>query len=301
MIFQKTISKEVGTSGIGLHSGKKINLKLVPSYEDRGIRFFRSDKSNFMIEAKSEYISQLNYATTLAKEGYSITTIEHLLASIYALGISNIDIYVDAEEVPIMDGSASPYIVLFNEAGIKRLNKRMPYLKLLDTFFVGNKEKYIEAKPSNKFQINYCIEFEHPLIGVQEQSFVITKKIFREEIAPARTFGFLKNVEIMRKNGLALGGCLHNAIVLSENSVINNKLRFKDEFVRHKILDLIGDLSLLGYPILAEIKAYKAGHSLHCQLVSEILKNKDKWVLVEGFKLPSGKISFEQILSPSSL
>jgi len=300
MIFQKTIAKEVKCAGIGLHSGRKVNLTLSPSLENKGIRFFRADKNNFLIEAKSDYISQLNYATTLTKNGYSITTIEHLLATIYALGISNINIYVDAEEIPIMDGSASPFLILFNEAGIKRLNKRKPYIKLLDSIFIGDNERYIEAKPSNKFQITYYIEFEHPSIGRQKRTFVINKKTFEEEISPARTFGFLKDVEVMRKNGLALGGCLHNAIVLSENSIINNRLRFKDEFVRHKILDLIGDLSLLGYPILAEINAYKAGHSLHCQLVGELLKNKDKWILVEGFKLPSGKISFNQILSHST-
>ena len=130
--------------------------------------------------------------------------------------------------------------------------------------------------------------------------FQIKKKIFREEISPARTFGFLNEVETMRKNGLALGGGLHNAIILSENAILNNRLRFQDEFVRHKILDLIGDLSLLGYPILADISAYKAGHSLHFQLVSEILRNKDKWVLVQGFRMPSGKIAFGQMLAPSS-
>ena len=296
MIFQTTLKKEVKCYGLGLHSGKKVALTLSPSMEGKGIRFFRSDKKGEMIEARDEYVSHVNYATTLKKNGCSVTTVEHLLGAIYALGITNIDIYIDAGEIPIMDGSASPYLALLNEAGIKRLSQRVHYLKLIDSIFVGNKDKFVEARASDSFQINYTIEFDHPLIGTQQRSFVINKKIFREEISPARTFGFLKDAEIMRKNGLALGGSLNNAIILSENSILNNRLRFKDEFVRHKVLDLIGDLALLRHPILATITAYKAGHALHYQLVAEILKNPEKWVLVQGFRLPSGKISFGQNL-----
>ncbi len=297
MIFQSTLKKEVKCWGLGLHSGKKVHLKLCPSEENKGIRFFRTDKDLGIIEAKNDYVSSVNYATTLTRNGYSITTVEHLLAAIYALGINNIDIHIDAEEIPIMDGSASPYLVLLDEAGIKRLNQRVRYIKLIDTISVREGDRIIEAYPSENFQITYAIDFAHPIIGVQEQSFVIRKKIFRQEISPARTFGFLNEVENMRKNGLALGGGLHNAIILSENGILNRNLRFKDEFVRHKILDLIGDLSLLGHPILAHIKAYKAGHSLHFKLVSEILKNAHKWILVEGFRMPSGKIIFGQILT----
>ena len=300
MIFQSTLKKEIECYGLGLHSGKKVNLVLSPSSENRGIRFFRSDKKDEMIEARNEYVSHVNYATTLKKNGCSVTTVEHLLGAIYALSINNIDIHIDAEEVPIMDGSASPYLALLNEAGIRRSSQRVYYLKLIDSIFVGNKEKFIEAKPSDVFQIDYAIEFDHPLIGTQKQSFIINKRIFREEISPARTFGFLKDAEKMRRNGLALGGSLHNAIILSENSILNNRLRFSDEFVRHKILDLIGDLSLLGHPILANITAYKAGHALHYQLVAEILKNPEKWVLVQGFRMPSGRISFGQILNTAS-
>ena len=300
MIFQTTLQKEVSCWGLGLHSGKKVHIRLSPSTVNSGIKFFRTDKGSGVVEARNDYVSSVNFATTLTRNGYSITTVEHLLAAIYALGISNINIHVDAEEVPIMDGSAAPYLVLLDEAGIKRLPQRVRYLKLIDTITVRECDRVIEAYPSDQFQITYKINFDHPAIGIQEQNFIVKKRIFRQEISPARTFGFLDEVETMRRNGLALGGGLHNAIILSENGVLNKNLRFQDEFVRHKILDLIGDLSLLGYPLLAHIKAYKAGHCLHFNLVSEILKNREKWILVEGFRMPSGKITFGQILSPAS-
>ncbi len=283
---QKTIRKSVKTSGIGLHSGKKVNLEFNPAPENTGIIFRRVDKDYFPIKADINYVSKLVHATNLTRNGISIATTEHLLATLVGLGIDNIYIDIDAEETPIMDGSASAFVYLLKEAGIKEQRAEKKYLKIKKPKHFLNGDRRISVYPYDGFKVSYTIEFDHPLIRRQTRTIDLDNPgEFEEEIAPARTFGFLKDVEMLRKNGLALGGSLDNAIVISSDRILNNHLRFADEFVRHKILDVIGDLALLGYPILGHVVAYKAGHEIHTSLAKEIKNDPESFEIVNAGEL----------------
>jgi UDP-3-O-[3-hydroxymyristoyl] N-acetylglucosamine deacetylase len=213
----------------------------------------------------------------------SVETVEHLLAALTALGIDNCIVELNTPEVPIMDGSAAPFVYLIlNEAGVKRLPTPKKFLKVLRPISLSQGDKRIALYPSDHFKVTYSISFDHPLIRHQSRTMKITDETFVEEIAPARTFGFLKEVEMLRQKGLALGGSLDNAIVLGETGVLNNALRFEDEFVRHKILDVIGDLSLVGYPVIGHLVAHRGGHALHTAFAARILEEVDAWRIVEG-------------------
>ena len=213
----------------------------------------------------------------------SVETVEHLLAALTALGIDNVIVELNSPEVPIMDGSAAPFVYLIlNEAGVKRLQAPRRYLKVLRPISLTQGDKRIALYPSDHFKVTYSISFDHPLLRHQSRTMRITEESFVEEIAPARTFGFLKEVEMLRQRGLALGGSLDNAIVLGETGVLNNALRFEDEFVRHKILDVIGDLSLVGYPVIGHLVAHRGGHALHTAFAARILEETDAWRLVEA-------------------
>ena len=277
MHLQQTLKRESGCVGIGLHSGRKVKLTLKPASADTGIVFRRVDRDHFEIPATSDHIARLNHATCLSKDGVRIETVEHLLAALAALGIDNTIVELDAPEVPIMDGSAAPFIYLIHEAGVRSLARQRSYIKLTRPVAVESDGRQVAAYPSDSLRVSYTINFDHPLLRHQQRSIEIAEASFIEDIAPARTFGFLKDVEQMRQAGLALGGSLDNAVVLGEAGVLNNRLRFSDEFVRHKILDILGDLSLLGRPLLAHIVAVRAGHSLHSQLVRQILSSPECW------------------------
>jgi UDP-3-O-[3-hydroxymyristoyl] N-acetylglucosamine deacetylase len=212
----------------------------------------------------------------------SVETVEHLLAALTALGVDNVVVELNHPEVPIMDGSSAPFVYLIHEAGVKRLQAPRRFLKVLRPISLTHGDKRIALYPSDHFKVTYSISFDHPLLRHQSRTMRITEESFVEEIAPARTFGFLKEVEMLRQRGLALGGSLDNAIVLGETGVLNNVLRFEDEFVRHKILDVIGDLSLVGYPVIGHLVAHRGGHALHTAFAAKILDERDAWRIVEA-------------------
>ncbi len=280
MDAQRTLRRSISCAGIGLHSGNKVTLSLKPAPPDSGIRFRRTDLGNLEIPATVTHLASMHYATGLARHEGSVETVEHLLAALVSLGIDNVIVELNHSEVPIMDGSAAPFIYLIHEAGVKRLAAPRRYLKILRPIALSRADKRIALYPSDHFKVTYSISFDHPLLRHQSRTLRITEESFCDEIAPARTFGFLKEVEMLRQNGLALGGSLDNAIVLGETGVLN-ALRFEDEFVRHKILDVIGDLSLIGYPIIGHLVAHRGGHALHTAFAARILEEPDSWRLVE--------------------
>src|SRR5436189_749778 len=282
MSAQHTLRRPVSCTGIGLHSGNKVTLSLKPSPADSGIRFQRSDLGGLEIPAIVTHLGGIQYQTDLTREAVSVETVEHLLAALTALSIDNAIVELNSPEVPIMDGSAAPFVYLLHEAGIKRLQAPRRYLKVLRPISLTQGDKRIALYPSDHFKVTYSISFDHPLLRHQSRTMRITEETFIEDIAPARTFGFLKEVEMLRQRGLALGGSLDHAIVLGETGVLNqNALRFEDEFVRHKILDVIGDLSLVGYPVIGHLVAHRGGHALHTAFASRILEEVDAWRLVE--------------------
>jgi UDP-3-O-[3-hydroxymyristoyl] N-acetylglucosamine deacetylase len=217
----------------------------------------------------------------LSRDGATVETVEHLLAALVAAGVDNVVVELSQREVPIMDGSSAPFLFLLQEAGIKRLGAARRYLKVLQPIQIASGDKRIAVYPSDHFKVSYTISFDHPLLKHQTRTERITEQSFGEHIASARTFGFLKEVEWLRQNGLALGGSLENAIVIGDTGVLN-ALRFEDEFVRHKILDVIGDLALMGYPLVGHVVAHRAGHALHTDLGRAILADREAWCLVEA-------------------
>jgi UDP-3-O-[3-hydroxymyristoyl] N-acetylglucosamine deacetylase len=282
MKYQTTIKKEVKCSGIGLHYGKRVNIRLLPASSNSGVIFKRTDLNNHTIAVDSTNLGNFDCATTLCCENIFVNTVEHFLASLYGLGIDNLLVEIDSDELPIMDGSAAPFTYLLHEAGLKRLQSKRSYIRIVKPLRVSENGSNIAILPSNTFKITYTIDFNHPLIKRQTYSLEINEKNFCEEIAPARTFGFLREVEILRKRGLARGGSLANAVIVSDSGLLNGGLRFRDEFVRHKILDAIGDISFLRNRVLGHVVAYKAGHKLHLDLVKKILKQKESWEIVKG-------------------
>ncbi len=269
-------------SGIGLHSGEKVTLSLRPARAGRGIRFRRADLGGVEIPATVDNVDRLHYATGLSRNAGTVETVEHLLAAIVSLGVDNVIIELNQAEVPIMDGSAASFVYLVHEAGLKRLTTPRRYLKVLRSVSLTRGEKRIALYPSDYFKVTYSISFDHPLLRHMTHTLRVTQESFVDEIAPARTFGFLKEVEMLRQKGLALGGSLDNAIVLGETGVLNNSLRFEDEFVRHKILDAIGDLALVGYPVIGHLVAHRGGHELHAAFAEKILEEQDAWEIVES-------------------
>ena len=229
------------------------------------------------------HVGAINYATGLMRDAVQVDTVEHLLAALVSLGIDNVTVELNSPEVPIMDGSAARFVYLIlNEAGVKKLSAPRRFLKVLRPISLTHGDKRIALYPSDHFKVTYSISFDDPLLRHQSRTMRITEESFVEYIAPARTFGFLKEVEMLRQRGLALGGSLDNAIVLGESGVLNNALRFEDEFVRHKILDVIGDLALLGYPVIGHLVAHRGGHALHTAFAAKLLEEADAWRLVEA-------------------
>lgn len=251
----------------------------MPAPPDTGLVFQRIDLDNFHIEANIKNVARVAYATTLMKQGVLLSTVEHLLSSLYIFGIDNAFIEIDNLEVPILDGSALEFVTKIQQVGLKTQRAKRKFLVIQKALHLKDRDKTISILPAKSFQISYTIDFRHPLIGRQSFEFEASADTFAKEIAPARTFGFFHEVEELRKNGLVRGGSLENAVVLTEDGILNAILRFKDEFVRHKILDSIGDLSLIGRPLIGRIVAHKAGHAMHTHLVSKILSDRSLWRL----------------------
>ena len=282
MDAQRTLRRAISCVGIGLHSGNKVQLSLKPAAVDFGIRFRRTDLGDHEVPANVQHLAGIQLATALSRNAVSVETVEHLLAALVSMSIDNVLIELNSSEVPIMDGSAAPFIYLIQEAGVKRQGSPRTYLKITRPISLSRGDKRIALYPSDQFKVTYSISYDHPLLRHQARTLEITEDSFIEQIAPARTFTFLKDVEMLRQNGLALGGSLDNAIVLGETGVLNNALRFEDEFVRHKILDAVGDLALVGYPVIGHLVAHRAGHALHTEFAGKILESADCWRLAQG-------------------
>ncbi|MBA2737094.1 MAG: UDP-3-O-acyl-N-acetylglucosamine deacetylase [Pyrinomonadaceae bacterium] len=279
---QTTISKTIEISGIGLHTGVEVNLALKPAPENTGYIFVRTDLDDFEIPASVEYISHCSYATTLMRKGVVLSTCEHLLSALRGYGVDNCFIYLDSIEIPILDGSSEVFLELIERAGIREQNAPRHFLKVLEKVEFEQGDRRMSIEPSDKYEIECVIDFPHPLINHQTYNFEMKNGSFGREIASARTFGFTTEIEMLRKANLALGGSLDNAIVLTPEGMLNEKpLRFENEFVRHKILDIIGDFALLGMPFLGKLKAKKSGHSVHASLMSKLLKTESAWEIVE--------------------
>ena len=271
-VQRKTINTNVSITGIGLHSGIYTTVELRPVPAGSGITFVRADLDGLRIPALQASTTALDHATTVGKDDVQVGTVEHLLAALMACGITDVDIDIDGPEVPIIDGSALPFMHLIDAAGVRELDAEIPVLRLREPVEVVEGDKSIRIVPAKTLVIRYKIDFNHPVIGRESMHFDFSHDSFLRKIAPARTFGFMRDVEKLRAAGLARGGSVENAVVLDDRGVVNGPLRFKDEFVRHKILDLVGDLALVGRPIAGEITAYRGGHALHSRFVAKILQ-----------------------------
>lgn len=269
------------TAGVGLHTGVDVNLTLRPAPENTGYIFVRTDLDNFEIPASVEYVSHCSYATTLMRRGVVLSTCEHLLSALRGSGVDNCFIELDNIEIPILDGSSEDWVELIAKAKLKELNAPRRTLKILKQVDFEEDGRRMSIGPSAEFEIECIIDFPHPFINRQSFHFVMHNGSFGKQIASARTFGFTHEIEMLRKANLALGGSLDNAIVLTPDGMLNETpLRFDDEFVRHKILDIIGDVALLGMPVQGKIVAEKSGHAVHAALMSKLLKTEGAWNIV---------------------
>ncbi len=284
---QTTLAGPVEASGIGLHTAVPVNIRLMPAPPDTGYVFKRTDLGGFEIPATVESVAHCSYATTLMRTGVMLSTVEHLLAALRGCGIDNAYIEVDNLEVPIMDGSSEAFAEMIESVGVAEqpLARRALLVREKVSAVSGNRSIAIE--PADSYEIDCTIDFAHPLIGVQHRTVTLENGSFARDIASARTFGFIEEVEALRRANLIRGGSLDNAIVLTKHGMLNDTgLRFTDEFVRHKILDIIGDLALLGMPILGRVRAERSGHLLHASLMSSLLRNRAAWEIVD---VPAGE------------
>ncbi len=280
MIKQRTIAKPVKSVGIGLHKGKPVHLRLEPLEANSGIVFYREDEG-VSIPLSPDYVVDTQMATVIGKEHVHVSTIEHFLSAVYAYGIDNMRVVLDDAEMPIMDGSAASFCMMLDEAGIREQPAGKEILRIKKEVKVQVGEKYVALKPSETASFNFRILFDHPVIAEQHREFVFSKSAYIREISRARTFGFLKEVQYLRSRNLALGGSLENAIVLDDTKVLNPEgLRFDDEFVRHKILDAMGDMKLLGRPILGKYEAFAGSHDLNHKLTLALLADTSAYEVV---------------------
>ena len=277
MTHEQTIRGAVNCTGVGLHSGAPVNLRILPAPAGTGIVFHRTDLDGFAIEASGRNVARVSYATSLMKKGVLISTTEHLLSAFIGAGIDNAIVELDNLELPILDGSARPFIDMIQKAGIRKQRKSRTYLRIVREIELREGDKFIAVYPADVYSVSYSINFPHPLIGKQSFGVRLTNGSYVREVAPARTFGFLHEADAMRQQGLIRGASTENAIVLNREAILNPPLRFADEFVRHKVLDLIGDLALIGKQILGAVVADRAGHAMHTALVSRILRDRSYW------------------------
>ena len=274
---QATIQHPVEIEGIGLHTAVESRVRLVPAPADTGIVFRRVDLDNFEIAAHVANVARVSYATSVMRQGVLISTTEHLLAALYCCGIDNIFVEINALELPILDGSSRPFIEMLAQAGTRRLRRPRHYIQVVKPLEFADGDRRIGIYPADDFNIHCFVDYHHPCAGPQEIEMSVTRESFSRELAPARTFTFVKELLALQKMGLIRGGSLANAIVMDDNSILNGPLRFADEFGRHKALDLIVDLALVGRPLQARIVAHKAGHALHTQLVTRLLADRSLW------------------------
>jgi UDP-3-O-[3-hydroxymyristoyl] N-acetylglucosamine deacetylase len=291
--FEQTIRAAVEGSGVGLHSGVPVNMRLVPASSGSGIVFRRTDLDDFQVEATGRNVAKVSYATSLMKKGVLISTTEHVLSAFVGMGVDNAIVELDNLELPILDGSALPIVEMLQRVGLRRQKRLRQYLRVLKPVEVRDGDKFLGLYPAESFSVCYTINFPHPLIGEQSICVDLSRGDYARDIAPARTFGFLREVEALRNMGLIRGASEENAIVLTTDGIKNGPLRFPNEFVRHKVLDLIGDLSLIGHQVLGRVIADRAGHAMHTALVSRLMRDPSSWELAtqaESAALPETTI-----------
>ena len=276
MAYEQTIRAATECKGVGLHSGAPVTLRILPAGAGAGIVFRRTDLDDFSIEASSRNVAKVSYATSLMKKGVLISTTEHLLSAFIGMGVDNAVVELDNLEVPILDGSALPYVEMIQRAGVRQQRRKRVYMRIKRELEVREGDKFIGVYPAEGYSVSYNIYFPPP-IGESSFEVDLSRDLYRREIAPARTFGFKDEEERMRNMGLIRGATLDNVIALTRTSVLNGPLRFPDEFVRHKVLDLIGDLALLGRQIVGRVVAHRAGHAMHTALVSRLLRDPSLW------------------------
>lgn len=284
MRLQQTLANPVSCIGVGLHSGEPVTMTLRPAPPDTGVVFVnRNGHAGASLAASVDHLVPTELCTAISGNGFQVKTIEHVLAALAGLNVDNVYVDVDAGEAPVMDGSAGPFVRLIQSAGIISQKKLQPYLKMTRPLEVVDGFRRIRIEPSATPQITYSIQYDHPLIHMQTYSYEHSARTFESEIAGARTFGFLQEVEALWARGLGRGGNLDNTVVLSKDGVLNESgLRFTNEFVRHKVLDLIGDFALLGLPFIGHLIADRSGHALHTRLVKQILDHPECWVLLNA-------------------
>jgi UDP-3-O-[3-hydroxymyristoyl] N-acetylglucosamine deacetylase len=275
--YQRTLRKKILFEGIGLHTGYPVQLTLVPAPPEVGIRFRRTDLKNFEIEALRINVAKVSYATTLMKKGVMISTVEHILSTLYGLGIDNLYLDINSLEVPILDGSCGTFVKEIEKAGIVEQDALRKYMVIEKPIEVRQDDKVAGVYPDPIPRATYIINFEHSAIGYQKIRMDLTPESYCREIAGARTFGFVSDIEYLKSLGLIRGGSLENAVVLDPAGIVNNHLRFPNEFVRHKLLDLLGDISLTGYPIIGHLYAERAGHAIHTALAAQIARLSDHY------------------------
>ena len=276
-MYEQTIRAAAACSGIGLHSGAPVSMRILPAPSGTGIVFRRIDLDGFEIEAVSRNVARVSYATSLMKKGVLISTTEHVLSAFIGLGIDNALVELDNLELPILDGSAQPFVDMIRKVGIRKQRRARKYLKIRREVEMREGNKFIAVYPADSYSVSYCINFPHPMIGKETFQVELSNGSYLKHIAPARTFGSREDEQAMRNMGLIRGASRENCIVLTHDGIENGPLRFSDEFVRHKVLDLVGDLALLGKQVLGKVVADRAGHAMHTALVSRILRDKSLW------------------------
>jgi UDP-3-O-[3-hydroxymyristoyl] N-acetylglucosamine deacetylase len=298
MIRQRTLKNVIRATGVGLHTGKKVYLTLRPAAPDSGIVFRRTDLDPPLeIPARAEFVGDTSLSTSLTRDGMRIATVEHLLSAFAGLGIDNACVDVSAAEVPIMDGSAGPFVFLIQSAGFEEQPAAKRFIRIKRRLEVDDGDKHARFEPFDGFKVSFAIEFDHPYFQQRskESEIDFSTTSFVKEVSRARTFGFMRDVELLRERNLALGGSLDNAVVVDDYRVLNEDgLRYEDEFVKHKILDAIGDLYLLGHSLIGSFHGHKSGHELNNRLLRELLSNKDAWELVTFKNEDVAPISFMQ-------
>jgi len=284
---QRTLMNEVGCTGIGLHTGEKVKINLRPAPANSGIKFVRTDlKGHPEVEVRFDNVFDTTLATTIGTNGCKVSTIEHLMAAFFGLGIDNAVVELDGPEVPIMDGSAAPFVFLIKSGDVREQKSPKQFIVIKKPFKVDDGNRSVSIYPSKELKITYMIDFQHPLLRNQEYELTFSGRDFVREISTARTFGFMKDVETLKKNGFARGGSLDNAVVIDDFRIINEDgLRFDDEFVRHKILDFIGDISIVGSPIIGHFVVKKSGHFLNQHMLRKLMESKKHWKVMT-FKTP---------------
>ena len=286
MLRQRTLASKINASGVGLHTGKKVSLTLMPADADAGITFIRTDTHSNPIKASFDNVNDTRLQTSLSNNEVRISTVEHLLSALAGLGIDNATIKLDGPEVPIMDGSARPFVFMIQSAGIKEQDAPKKFIKVIKPIEVRQNEKWARIEPFDGFKVAFTIDFNHPAFDNSSQSSEIdfSSVSYLSQVSRARTFGFVRDIENLRKNNLALGGSVNNAVVIDDYRVVNDEgVRFQDEFVKHKILDAIADLYLLGHGLIGAFSAYKSGHHLNNLLLRELDNNQEAWeeVIIE--------------------